>query len=73
MSKKFCATHHLYYQSIECPMCLSERLNYYDHKYNVSYNKVETNDGKKSIDKKDKDREINEDDISKLMNKFNRK
>lgn len=72
MNKKFCATHHLYYQGTECSMCLNERLSYYDHKYNVSHNKVETNENKKSMSQKGKDREINEDDISKLMNKFNR-
>ena len=68
MSKKFCATHHLYYNGTECPMCLSERLNYYDHKYNGK-----TEDVKQEKAFKKKDREINEDDISKLMEKFNKK
>lgn len=68
MSKKFCATHHLYYNGSECPMCLSERLNYYDHKYNRK-----TEDVKQEKPFKKKDREINEDDISKLMEKFNKK
>ena len=68
MCKKFCATHHLYYNGTECPMCLSERLNYYDHKYNSK-----TEDVKQEKAFKKKDREINEDDISKLMEKFNKK
>lgn len=68
MSKKFCATHHLYYNGTECPMCLSERLNYYDHKYNGK-----TEDVKREKTFKKKDREINEDDISKLVEKFNKK
>lgn len=68
MNKKFCATHHLYYNGSECPMCLSERLNYYDHKYNRK-----TEDVKQEKAFKKKDREINEDDISKLMEKFNKK
>ena len=68
MNKKFCATHHLYYNGDECPMCLSERLNYYDHKYNRK-----TEDVKQEKPFKKKDREINEDDISKLMEKFNKK
>ena len=68
MSKKFCATHHLYYNGTECPMCLSERLNYYDHKYN---GKTEDVTQEKTFKKKDRD--INEDDISKLMEKFNKK
>jgi len=49
-------------------MCLSERLNYYDHKYNSK-----TEDVKQEKAFKKKDREINEDDISKLMEKFNKK
>lgn len=68
MNKKFCATHHLYYNGTECPMCLSERLNYYDHKYN---GKTEDVTQEKAFKKKDRD--INEDDISKLMEKFNKK
>lgn len=68
MNKKFCATHHLYYNGTECPMCLSERLNYYDHKYNGK-----TEDVKQEKAFKKKDRDINEDDISKLMEKFNKK
>lgn len=68
MNKKFCATHHLYYNGVECPMCLSERLNHYDHKYNSK-----TEDVKQEKAFKKKDREINEDDISKLMEKFNKK
>ena len=70
MDKKFCTTHHLYYQGFECPMCLSERVSYYDHKYNGRNNDTPKKDGQKRH--KDKvDREINEDDISMLINKFN--
>ena len=68
MNKKFCTTHHLYYNGTECPMCLGERLNYYDHKYNSK-----TEDVKQEKAFKKKDREIYEDDISKLMEKFNKK
>lgn len=70
MDKKFCITHHLYYNGSECPMCLSERLNYYDRKYNGHNNDVTKKDEQKKHKEK-VDREINEDDISKLINKFN--
>jgi len=68
MDKKFCAIHRLYYQGHECPLCLSERVSYYDRKYNGK-----TEDVKEKKSSKKVDREINKDDISKLMEKFNKK
>lgn len=70
MDKKFCATHHLYYRGNECPLCLSERISYYDRKYN---NTDKGCDDEKDKVKEKKDREINDDDLSKLVNKFNKR
>lgn len=67
-NKKFCPTHHLYYDRNECPLCLHERLNYYAHRYNIE-NKV----NKQTTTDSNTAREINEEDIIKLTNKFNKK
>lgn len=34
MEKKFCTVHHLYYNGVECPLCLSERIGKIEKKYN---------------------------------------
>lgn len=69
-NKNYCSIHHLYYSGNECPMCREERTAIYVKKYgeaNVSTVKEEKNK------KENKSREINEEDISKLMEKFNSK
>lgn len=65
IQKTLCPTHHLFYTAVECPLCRQERLEHYSQKY-VS-NKPEVKP------KVEKDREITEDDLSKLKNKFNKK
>ena len=64
MQKTLCPTHHLFYAGTECPMCSQERLERYSEKYcKHSEHKP----------KAEKDRDITEDDLAKLMNKFNSK
>lgn len=58
----------MYYNGNECSLCCSERLKFYDSKYNGK-----TEDIKEEKSSKKGDRDINEDDISKLMEKFNKK
>lgn len=65
--KNYCSIHHLYYSGNECSMCREERTADYITKYGE--NAVTS----KQKEKEAKDRAINEDDISKLMEKFNRK
>ena len=65
IQKTLCPTHHLFYTAVECPLCRQERLEHYSHKYVGSSSEVKP--------KVEKDREITEDDLSKLKNKFNKK
>ena len=60
-NKNYCPIHHLYYTGNECPMCLKERLDYYNKKYGT----------KKQEEKPEVDREINKNDINRLLDKFN--
>lgn len=61
--KTLCPTHHLFYMGNECPLCRQERIECYSQRF---CNHVE-------VKKTEKDREITENDLSKLMNKFNNK
>lgn len=65
--KTLCPTHHLFYQGVECPLCRQERIEGYSQRFS-SHQFVE----KKQV-KTDKDRAITDDDISKLINKFNKR
>ena len=69
IGKTLCPTHHLFYTAVECPLCRQERLEHYSRKYvgHTVSNKPEVKP------KVEKDREITEDDLSKLKNKFNKK
>ena len=58
-NKSFCTTHHLYYSEIECPLCRNERINAYAKRFN-----------KKKVG--ENDRTINETDLNRLFNKFNK-
>lgn len=58
--KKFCPTHHLYYQDVECPMCRQERVQHMSQRYTTN-----------SEEPKEERKEINEDDLMKLVEKFN--
>jgi hypothetical protein len=61
--KTLCPIHHLFYMGNECPLCRQERIECYSQRF---CNHVE-------VKKIEKDREITENDLSKLMNKFNSK
>lgn len=72
-NKNYCPIHHLYYSGSECPMCREERTAMYIKKYGDSTVSPNT---EKEVPKKHKtnnDRGINDEDISKLMEKFNGK
>lgn len=71
-NKNYCPTHHLYYNGSECPLCREERTAMYIKKYGDST--VSSNTGKEDAKKHktNNDRGINEEDISKLIEKFNK-
>lgn len=63
--KTLCPIHHLFYNGAECPLCKQERIDRYSQKF-----------GKKTGEKKPvekEDREITENDLQKLIDKFNTK
>ena len=65
--KTLCPDHHLFYMGSECPLCRQERIERYSQRF--CHHEVE-----KPVKKEEKkDREITEDDITKLMNKFNKR
>ncbi len=72
-NKNYCPIHHLYYSGSECPMCREERTAMYIKKYGDSsaFPNTKKEDNKKH--KSNNDRDINEEDITKLMEKFNGK
>lgn len=62
--KTLCPIHRLFYTGNECPICRQERSERYAQRFahrTVSVNKINEN------------REITENDINKLLNKFNKK
>lgn len=59
--KHFCSIHHLYYNGIVCPLCEKERIENLVNRYNK-----QISNGKKAKN----EREITENDIEKLKNKF---
>ena len=61
--KNYCSTHHFYYKSLTCPICEKERIQRLEREY------VKINDSKKNVIQEE--REITEEDINKLKNKFN--
>ena len=66
--KTLCPTHHLFYEGMECPLCRQERIEKYTQKF-AQHQPVKEIKPKKT----EKKREITDEDISKLMNKFNSK
>ena len=61
--KTLCPIHSFYYTGSKCPLCEKERIDRYANKY-----------AKADMVRHDKeDREINEADLDRLVNKFNRK
>lgn len=67
-TKKYCVTHHFYYSGEECPFCASERVHALDRRFNKSKNTL-----KKDTEKKEKSKEITQEDLEKLKDKFNSK
>jgi hypothetical protein len=62
--KNYCQTHHLFYNSTECPMCRNERLKNYENRYTKG---VQT-----KAEKAEKDRPLTKDDLMRLTKKFNK-
>lgn len=70
--KSFCQIHHLYYNGRECPLCLSERIERYNKKFNKKDNKKLVTAQQEKRVTAQKDREITQDDLNNLIKKFNR-
>lgn len=62
MEKKFCSIHHLYYSSSRCPLCESERSEAMAKRY---YREP------KPVKNEEKPKEISEDALLALKEKFN--
>ena len=62
--KNFCSIHHFYYNGGVCPLCEKERI---DRMVDLYGPKEEQTIKEEKV----KDREINEDDLARLVNKFN--
>lgn len=60
--KQFCTIHHFYFDGNHCPFCEKERLNELAQRY-----------VREPIKKKNEDRKISQDDLDKLVSKFNRR
>lgn len=43
MNKKLCYTHHYYYNGVECPLCLKERISHMNEKYGITVNTKDDN------------------------------
>lgn len=66
--RNVCSIHHLGYEGIECPYCRKERIERYAAKF-CGHETVKD----EVKPKQEKDREITEDDLSRLMEKFGTK
>lgn len=72
-NKNYCPIHHLYYSGSECPMCREERTAMYLKKYGDSTVTSKAKEGNMPKHNKNNNIGINEEDIAKLMEKFNGK
>lgn len=63
--KLLCLTHHLFYTGGECPLCRQERSERYAQRFG-GYTEEKPKH-------KEKEQEITEDDLNKLISKFNKK
>ena len=68
--KQFCTVHCFSYSSSVCPFCEKDRINRLAHRFvkTIESNVVNDHNNKKEIQ-----REITENDLKKLMDKFNSK
>ena len=64
MTKKFCATHHLFYTSCHCPMCVSEQSEYLAKRFCQPVVDMQVKCNKK-------DNVITEESLELLKKKFN--
>lgn len=62
--KNYCAVHHLYYNGAKCPLCEKERIERMAERYVPKQEKTVK-------ESESNDREINEEDLVRLANKFN--
>lgn len=72
--KKFCETHHFFYEGLECPLCQEERSNAYSKKFKSM--RVETDSkvgGNYNKDDKKYVKPLSSDDLQKFCKKFNTK
>lgn len=68
-AKNYCEIHHYYHEGVLCPFCLSDKSAALSKKFC----KVEKVDVVKKEDKQKENQDITEEDIAKLMNKFNKR
>ena len=68
--KQFCTVHCISSRSSVCPFCEKDRINGLAHRFVKT---VESNANSVHNDKKRTQHEITENDLQKLMNKFNLK
>lgn len=66
-AKNYCEIHHYYYEGMMCPFCLSDKSAALSKKF---YKECKVKVAKNKSNKKE-DRDITEEDIAKLMDKFN--
>ena len=64
MAKKFCTTHHLFYTSSHCPICISEQSEYLAKRFCQPVVDIQTKRHKK-------DKGITEESLELLKKKFN--
>lgn len=65
MDKKLCSVHHLYFKGVECPLCLEERIKRMEEKFAKNDEVVPK--------KKNATKEVTEDMLNKLKEKFGSK
>ena len=68
--KQICPVHRFSYSGSVCPFCEKDRINRLAHRFVKT---IESNDVNDHNDKKEIQREITENDLQKLMDKFNSK
>lgn len=59
--KEICTIHRFYYSGRECPLCAQERFRKLSHRFPIQ---------EKTESKPNRDREITNDDLNRLVNKF---
>lgn len=65
--KRLCPTHRFMFEGMECPLCRKDRIDSYVSRYGNESTEH------KEKQKKEEDKEITNDDLAKLVAKFNKK